>query len=119
MGGGKAWFYSVGDNPRESWMTRERQLWLHGLHVWVTWGVLKSAAACPTPETLIHLVEGGGGACALGFMDFPQMIVRCSPVTEPLGDPIPSTFALQVLRHTHTHTYTHTLASALVILSFA
>ena len=34
--------------------------------------------------------------------------LMCSHVSEPLEDPIPNTFLLQVLRHRHTHTHTHT-----------
>ena len=80
MGGGKAWFYSVGDNPRESWMTRERRLWLHGPHVWVTWGVLKSAAACPTPETLIQSVWPGALDSA-NAVNLPSEVDAAAPMT--------------------------------------
>lgn len=98
MGGGKTWLYSVGDNPRESWMTWERRLWLqHGLHVVGYLGSFKKRCCLPHPRDSDSLGFTGGGACALGFTDFPQMIVKCSPVTEPLGNRVPSTFPLQVL----------------------
>lgn len=61
MGGGKTWLYSVGDNPRESWMTWERRLWLqHGLHVVGYLGSFKKRCCLPHPRDSDSLGLGKG-----------------------------------------------------------
>ena len=53
--------FTVSATIREKvgWLGRGDCGYNMGCMLWVTWGVLKSAAACPTPETLIQSVWPG------------------------------------------------------------